>query len=94
MKEILTKLVDFIGQAYWIKVTTINPSCTYYFGPFSTVKEAQLAQPGFIEDLENENAKDIKAEIKCCQPQELTIFDELNDNPNYHFRPIFKSQSI
>ncbi|GAB4544470.1 MAG: hypothetical protein Tsb0014_38480 [Pleurocapsa sp.] len=94
MKEILTKLVDFIGQAYWIKVTTTNPSCTYYFGPFLTFKEAQSTQPGFVEDLESENAQEIKAEIKRCQPQELTIFDELNDNSNHRFRPIFNSQSI
>lgn len=94
MKELLTRIVSFAGQAYWIKVTTAKPSCTYYFGPFLTEKEANLAQPGFIEDLEAENAESITAEIKRCQPQELTVFDELNDNSNFNFLPVFNSQSI
>jgi len=31
-----------------------RPCCTYYFGPFESVEEAVLAQPGYIEDLVNE----------------------------------------
>lgn len=80
MKKFLTELLKNIVQRHWIKVTTAEPKCTYYFGPFLTRKEAKLAQPGFIEDLEAENAEGIKAEIKRCQPQELTIFDQSNDN--------------
>ena len=69
-----------MAQKYWIKVTTVKPSCTYYFGSFLTKKRAKLAKPGFIEDLESENAKGIKAEIKRCQPQELTFCDESIDS--------------
>ncbi|MGB5637291.1 MAG: DUF1816 domain-containing protein [Waterburya sp.] len=60
MPKILTRLPKHIAPEYWIKVTTAKPSCTYYFGPFLTRKEAQLAQPGFLEDLETENAEGIK----------------------------------
>lgn len=80
MKNFLTELFKNIVQQYWIEVTTAKPNCVYYFGPFSTYKEAKLAEPGFIEDLESENAQGIKAEVKRCQPQELTISDQLNDN--------------
>ena len=79
IKKILTKLLKNIAQQYWIEITTAKPSCVYYFGPFWTYKGAKLAQPGFIEDLETEHAQDIKAEIKRCQPQELTIFEQLNE---------------
>lgn len=85
MKKFLTKLLKNIVQQYWIEVTTAKPSCIYYFGPFLTYQGAKLSQTGFIEDLENENAEDIKAEIKRCQPQELTIFDQLNDNSDVAF---------
>ena len=75
MKIFLTKLFKNVVQKYWIKVTTAKPLCTYYFGPFLTKKEAMLAQGGFIEDLKTENAEGIKAEVKRCQPQELTVCD-------------------
>lgn len=81
MQKILTRLPKYIASEYWIKVTTAKPSCTYYFGPFLTRKEAKLAQPGFLEDLETENAEGIKAEIRSSHPKELTVFDELNDIP-------------
>ena len=69
-----------MAQKYWIQVTTEKPRCIYYFGSFLTKKRAKLAQPGFIEDLESENAKGIKAEIKRCQPQELTFCEESIDS--------------
>jgi len=72
-------------QQYWIEVKTAKPLCTYYFGPFLTRKGANLAQSGFLEDLETEKAENIQAEIKRCQPQELTIFDQLNDNSDVVF---------
>lgn len=80
MKIFLTRLFKNIVQKYWIEVTTAQPICTYYFGPFFTRQGAHLAQSGFIEDLETENAEIIKIEIKRCQPQELTIFDQINEN--------------
>ena len=73
MKNIFAKLLTSITQKHWIKVTTAKPSCTYYFGPFLTQKRAKSAQPGFIEDLESENAQGIKAEIQRCQPSRINL---------------------
>jgi hypothetical protein len=80
MKNFLTELFKKVIQQYWIEITTAQPYCVYYFGPFSSYKEAKLAESGFIEDLESENAQNIKADVKRCQPKELTIVDQLNDN--------------
>ncbi len=85
MKKILTELFKSIVQQYWIEIVTDKPICTYYFGPFLTRKEANLAQSGFIEDLETENAKVTKVETKRCQPQELTIVSPSNDNSDFAF---------
>jgi len=78
-KTTFKRLLRIMNRKYWIKVTTVKPSCTYYFGSFLNRESARLAQPGFIEDLENENAQGIKAEIKLCQPQKLTLCDESTD---------------
>lgn len=102
MKGILTKFLDTLGWAYWIEITTEQPRCTYYFGPFLSVQEAKLEQPGFIEDLQEEGAKSIKVGIQRCQPQELTIFDEsvdrLDFKPvlafNQHIRNIRKAGTV
>ena len=90
MKGILTKFLDTIGWAYWVKITTEQPYCIYYFGPFFNNQEAKSAQPGFIEDLQSEDAKNIQVEIQRCQPEELTIFDESSDNLNYNSALAFK----
>ena len=57
MKELLLKLLDFLGLAYWAEIKTENPKCTYYFGPFLTWKEADSYQDGYLEDLKGEGAK-------------------------------------
>lgn len=64
------------GEAWWVEVTTETPRCTYFFGPFDSSEEAQNSQYGYLEDLRNEGANHIQAEVKKCQPQELTIFSE------------------
>ena len=79
IKELLLRFVEFIGLSFWIEITTDKPTCTYYFGPFLTKKEAQATQSGYIEDLKNEGAQDINANIKRCKPQNLTIFNELDE---------------
>lgn len=79
MKETLVNLLDFAGLAWWVKILTANPRCTYYFGPFFTDEEAKNAKPGYLEDLESEGAQDIQVSIQQCQPIELTIYDELEN---------------
>ncbi|RMF24148.1 MAG: DUF1816 domain-containing protein [Cyanobacteria bacterium J083] len=76
MKEILIDLLDILGMTFWVEINTAEPRCTYYFGPFLTKKEAEVAQYGYIEDLQAEGAKGIIADVRRCKPKELTIFDE------------------
>lgn len=76
MKEVLTNSLQFLGLAFWVEIITDDPKCTYYFGPFSSKQEAELAQGGYIEDLENEGAQGISVNVMRCKPTNLTIFDE------------------
>lgn len=67
----------FLSRLWWIKICTKIPKCLYYFGPFETQKEAELAQSGYLEDLLAEKALGITVEIKQeRQPKALTIFEE------------------
>ena len=59
--------------AWWVEIITNNPVCIYYFGPFVNLQEAQHFLPGYVEDLEQEKARDIRSQIKLCQPKELTV---------------------
>jgi len=73
------KLLDFLaraGFAQWLKITTSNPLCTYYFGPFITEKEAKIAQAGYLEDLLQEGAEVTGVEILQCHPGKLTISED------------------
>jgi hypothetical protein len=58
---------------WWVKITTSKPKCIYYFGSFDSKMEAINALPGYVEDLENEQAKEILIEIKQDNPTQLTI---------------------
>lgn len=82
MKEILISLLDSFGLAYWVKIVSDNPLCTYYFGPFLTSDEAEKAQEGYVEDLIGEGARVDKLEIMRCKPQNLTVYDESNEPLN------------
>jgi Domain of unknown function (DUF1816) len=64
---------------WWTKITTMDPKCIYYFGPFSSYDEARVAYPGYIEDLSHEGAKGIIVVIQRCEPDALTICDEATD---------------
>ena len=74
IQTIWSSILQFIGRAWWVKITTEQPNCTYYFGPFATGNEADAAQAGYVEDLEGEFATDIRVSIEQrCQPTYLTI---------------------
>ena len=64
------------GFAWWVEVTTAQPKCTYYFGPFVSAEEAKRSEAGYVEDLEKEGSKGIAVHVKWCQPKELTIAEE------------------
>lgn len=75
VKEPFTFVLEQLGLAWWVEIVTDKPQCTYYFGPFASAKKAELALPGYIEDLEQEEAQGITVVSKRCQPKELTIFE-------------------
>lgn len=80
MKGILTSFLEIVGLAYWLEITTENPQCIYYFGPFATREEAITCQSGYLDDLSAEGAINIKVNLqRRSTPEELTIFDESED---------------
>lgn len=77
MKDTLLSLLGSLGLAYWVKITTDSPTCTYYFGPFANELEAKVAQAGYCEDLRGEGAQNIVvAYERRRRPSELTITDD------------------
>jgi hypothetical protein len=75
-KQLITGFLQTIGKEWWVEVTTAEPRCTYYFGPFARSKDAQTARSGYIEDLQSEGARGIQVEIRQCQPKVLTVCEE------------------
>lgn len=67
--------LERLGLAWWLKIVTDNPHCTYYFGPFASGQQAKLYQAGYIEDLQEEGCKISMIELKQGQPKLLTICD-------------------
>jgi hypothetical protein len=92
MKEVVIKILQLLGLAFWVEIITDNPRCTYYFGPFMDEKEAQAAKGGYLEDLETEGAQGITVNIKRCKPNNLTIFDEQGEQAEISAMPTFSQQ--
>lgn len=80
MKELIIEILNFFKLAFWVEIFTENPKCTYYFGPFLTIKEAQEASLGYVEDLRTENAQGIRTHVKRMKPSTLTICDDIEDH--------------
>ena len=59
---------------WWIEISTAQPWCIYYFGPFNSAEEAQSSQAGYIEDLQEEGSEGISVQIKQYTPTLLTVF--------------------
>jgi len=76
MKELMISSLNALGLAWWLEIVTETPRCTYYFGPFAKKNEAEVAQSGYIEDLEKEGAQGITVVVVRCKPINLTIFEE------------------
>lgn len=93
MKEVLIKILQFLGLAFWVEIVTDKPRCTYYFGPFVSKKEAYAVKGGYVEDLENEGTQGISVSIKRCKPANLTIFDELGEPSERKKIPTFSGQA-
>lgn len=81
MRDVVLRSMNRLGLAWWVEVRTENPVCLYYFGPFKSNADAAAHQSGYLEDLSREGATNIQAEIKRCQPKELTVYDEAQAIP-------------
>ncbi len=92
MKEFLTNFLNVLGMAWWIEIVTDDPHCTYYFGPFASANEADAAKSGFMEDLEEEGAKNTSVIVKRCKPVSLTIDDELGETRGRKNQPTLSGQ--
>lgn len=77
LKTIANSIIDKTSiEPYWVEITTTQPNCIYYFGPFDSSGEAKTMQHGYIEDLMAEKAAGISVNIKRCLPTKLTITEE------------------
>jgi hypothetical protein len=56
IQEIQLNFLESLGLAWWIEITTKNPACVYYFGPFVSHHEARSQLDGYLEDLIQEGA--------------------------------------
>jgi hypothetical protein len=68
----------FISPAiipWWVEIHTQFPTCTYYFGPFDTEKQAKVSQLGYMEDLIQEDAEIIFCQVKQFQPSAFTVVE-------------------
>ena len=74
MKNFFSSLFGLFSTPWWVKITTADPHCIYYFGPFDSEEEAEQAKPGYIEDLQAEGAQRIQTSLQhIAEPEELTI---------------------
>lgn len=92
MKELLIQILSFFGRAYWVEIVTETPRCTYYFGPFVSQQEANVAKTGYIEDLQTEGAQGMSVAVKRCKPTKLTIFDEPGERSDREKTPTLSGQ--
>jgi hypothetical protein len=80
MKNIFSKVFGSLfgsDKSWWVEIKTDAPTCIYYFGPFSISEEANLAKKGYVDDLSQEGAQNIRATVMHCrQPDSLTVCDD------------------
>ena len=63
-----------LGLAWWAKIETDQPSCTYWFGPFITKRSLKENMPSFIKELTDEGSADIKHSLVRCKKEEPLTF--------------------
>ncbi len=79
---------------WWVEVITENPLCTYYFGDFESREKAEWATGFYVKDLEKDGAEGISTQLKHCQVEELTNFeDELRSSSVMILPPTIKWRS-
>lgn len=65
---------------WWLEIETVQPQCTYYYGPFKSAPEAESYQHRYVEDFRAEPSPPITVKIRTCQPETLTIISTENSN--------------
>ena len=94
VKELLISILESLGLAWWVEIVTENPKCTYYFGPFLKEDEAETAKAGYLEDLEQEGATDIRCTVKRDKPSDLTIYEDREGRvANQSSTPVLSGQT-
>jgi len=66
-------------MAWWVRIHTIIPCVTYYFGPFTSQAEAKQCYPGYVADLKQEKAVGISVRLQRTQPTVLTVTNSPDD---------------
>ena len=73
-KKLIRNLGNKLGLAWWAKVETVNPTVTYWYGPFLTRRSLNEDLKKFLWDLSDEGSTDIKHKIIRCNKEEpLTV---------------------
>ena len=63
-----------LGLAWWAKIETQQPNCTYWYGPFITKRSLKVNMSSFIEDLSKEGYENIQHSfVRCKKEEPLTI---------------------
>jgi hypothetical protein len=94
MKEVLINILQSLGLAWWVEIVTDKPQCTYYFGPFASAKEAEATKAGYLEDLQNEGAQEIRVAVKRCKPENLTQCEDWGERIDREPRRTFSGQML
>lgn len=64
---------------WWIRIDTVKPSMTYYFGPFDNLLEAKENCSAYVEDLIEEKAEGITFNFEYIDPPLLTVNNDIED---------------
>lgn len=71
---------DTVELGWWVELEKGVPPFTDYFGPFASVKEAQIAKASYLMDLEKKGEKELTLRIKACELGKLIqVEDEQKD---------------
>jgi Domain of unknown function (DUF1816) len=60
-------------KGWWVEIFSAKPAGLYYFGHFDSQEDAQKSLDGFVQDLVDEGANNLKTQLQFCQPKRLTV---------------------
>ncbi len=72
--ELVLRMANALGFAWWAKVETKGPDMVYWFGPFVTKKSLEDNLSRFLIDLKEETPSNISSNlIRCFRGSSFTI---------------------